>query len=220
MNHLHQEHAVDLQQSLTFPEDVEVTDFLGEGGRAYVYKARLGQETVVVKVYRRQVVQKYLDKYKVDIAEYEYQRNLALYEIPEIKIYIAKPYRVHPLSGEHSHSFIQECVTGKTLKELIAELGYLPSEILAAGHKIVQQAEAHGVHDLDISVGNIIVNQHDEKWRPKLYDFNLMSQYLFPPNPFMGLAMKLGIRGKSYRDYRSLRNWEKRGKNKIWIGKN
>lgn len=220
MDALHKQHVAELQQSLTLPEDVEITEFIGKGGRAYVYRARLGHERVIVKVYRKAVVQKYLDKYKVDIAEYEYQRNLALYEIPEIKIYIAKPYRVYALSGEYSHSIIQECVTGKTLKELIAELGYLPSEILAAGYKIVQQAKAHGIHDLDISVGNIIVNQHEEKWRPKLYDFNLMSQYLFPPNPIMGLAIRLGIRSKSHRDYRSLRNWERRGKNKTWVGKN
>ena len=75
MDALHKQHVAELQQSLTLPEDVEITEFIGKGGRAYVYRARLGHERVIVKVYRKAVVQKYLDKYKVDIAEYEYQRN-------------------------------------------------------------------------------------------------------------------------------------------------
>ena len=206
------EQGAELQPTLSMPADIEIIEYLGKGGRAYGFKAVLGQDSVVVKVYRKEVAQKYRDKYGVDIAEFEYQRNQALYELDDIKTYIAKPYRVHPLSSNYTHSIVQEYVTGKTLKALVAELGHLPNEILEAGYDIVKHTEAHGIHDLDISSGNIIVSRLDGKWRPKLYDFNLIPQHMFPPNPFLGLAIKLGLRGKSFRDYRNLKKWESRGK--------
>ena len=127
---------------------------------------------------------------------------------------------MYTLSNIYSHSIIQEYVTGTILENLITDLGYLPKELLEIGYKLVRAAERSRIHDLDISVGNVMVNQVDGKWSPILYDFNIMPQYLFPPNPIVGLAFKFGIRKKSFRDYRSLRNWERRGKNKFWIGRN
>jgi hypothetical protein len=167
---------------------------------------------VVVKLYRPSVAQKYQQKYGLDIAEFEFQRNQALYQLEQIKSYIAKPYRLYPASSEYSQSIVQEWVTGKTLKAIVAELGYLPGELLDTGYEIIKHAEAHGLHDLDISSGNTRVSQLDGHWRPKLYDFNLIPQHLFPPNPFLGLAIKLGLRSKSHRDYRNLKKWERRGK--------
>lgn len=209
-----------LSQSPNVPDDVEVVAYIGEGNRAQVYKAKLNNIDVVIKVYKPSVAKKYSEKYKVDIAEYEYERNTALYGIDEIRQYIAKPFRVYTLSNIYSHSIIQEYVTGTILENLITDLGYLPKELLEIGYKLVRAAERSRIHDLDISVGNVMVNQVDGKWSPILYDFNIMPQYLFPPNPIVGLAFKFGIRKKSFRDYRSLRNWERRGKNKFWIGRN
>jgi len=65
-----------------------------------------------------------------------------------------------------------------------------------------------------------MIKKIEKKWVPTLYDFNIMPQYLFPPNIIVGLGYKLGIRKKSFRDYRSLRNWERRGKQKKWVGRN
>jgi len=106
------------------------------------------------------------------------------------------------------------------LEDLINELGYLPQEIRDAGHKIVQYAEKNNIHDLDISVGNVKIYKSNDIWRPILYDFNIMPQYLYPPNIFVALGYKLGVRKKSFRDYRSLKNWDRRGKKKKWIGRN
>ena len=89
----------------------------------------------------------------------------------------------------------------------------LPSEVLQAGYFIVEQAAKVGLYDLDISPGNIRVRQNAEgKWQPKLYDFNLMPQHICPPNPFMSLGFKLGLRSKNHRDYRSLKHWDFLGK--------
>lgn len=209
-----------MESKINLPNDIEIAEYIGKGGRAHAYKAYIDSQPVIIKTYHQDVVQKYLHKYQVDIAVYEYGRNLALYELPKIKQYIAKPYRVYSQDSDYTHCMVQELVTGQILKEVIAELGYLPNEVLESGYEIVSEAEVNGIHDLDISVGNVLVNNTDGNWSPKLYDFNIMPQYLFPPNPIVGLAFKLGIRKKSFRDYRSLRNWDRRGKQKKWIGRN
>lgn len=207
-------------QSLKLPEDVSVSELLGQGGRAQVFKAKLDDQDVIVKVYNKDVASKYLEKYNVDIAQFEFDRNKALFEINEIQEYVAKPFRVYPSSSRYSHSIIQEYVSGTILEKLIKQLGFLPKEILDAGYLIVKHAEKNRIHDLDISVGNLKISKSNGFWKPKLYDFNIMPQYLFPPNLIVGLGYKLGIRKKSFRDYRSLRNWDRRGRQKKWIGRN
>ncbi len=206
--------------NISLPENIEIVEYIGSGGRARIYSAMLDASKVIVKAYHKEVIRKYRDKYKVDIAEYEYSRNLALYALPEIQEYIAKPYHVFPASGQFTQCVVQERVYGESLENLIKRLGYLPEEILQAGQKIVKVAEMNKIHDLDISVGNVMISKIDNIWVPTLYDFNIMPQYLFSPNPMVWLGYKLGIRKKSFRDYRSLRNWDRRGKQKRWPGRN
>ncbi len=202
------------------PDDIEIISFLGQGNRANVYKAKLDTLDVVVKAYKPDVIEKYRHKYKVDIAEYEYGRNCALREISEIERFIAKPYRVYAAESGYAHSIVQQFVEGTILENLIEQLGHLPQELLDSGYRIVRAAEQRGIHDLDISVGNLMANKVNGIWEPILYDFNIMPQYLYPPNPIVGIAFKTGIRKKSFRDYRSLRNWYRRGKQKWWLGRN
>jgi tRNA A-37 threonylcarbamoyl transferase component Bud32 len=202
-----------LQRSLSMPADIGITGYLGTGARAHVFKADMELNSVIVKVYRGEAVQKYRHRYGVDIAQFEYQRNQYLYSLKSIKKHIAQPFRVYPASSEYTHCMIQEFISGPTLKDLVIELGHLPREVLDAGYQIIRQAEAHGMHDLDISSKNVMIVEQDGELVPKLYDFNLMPQYLHAPNPFLGLAIKLGLRGRSYRDYRNLKKWEKRGQN-------
>lgn len=201
---------------ISLPAEIEVIGFLGKGRRSRSYKGKYGNQDIVVKVYYEEFVQKYIRKYNIDIAEFEFERNSTLYDIDAIKSYITKPYRFFPIGGNYTHSFIQEYVDGITLTGLVARLGYLPQEVLKAGYEIVRTAESHGIHDLDISAGNILtVNCNEgEGWIPKLYDFNLLPQHVSPPNPFIAWGIKTGIRSKSHRDYRSLKNWQRMAKNK------
>lgn len=208
------------QDTINLPDDIEIMGYIGQGGRAKVHSAMYGSEEVIVKVYDNDVIRKYKESYNVDIAVYEHTRNTLLYSLPEIKKYIAKPCKVYSASSEYTQCVIQERVYGESLYEVINKLGYLPVEILDAGRSIVRIAEKNGIHDLDISVGNVMIKKIEKKWVPTLYDFNIMPQYLFPPNIIVGLGYKLGIRKKSFRDYRSLRNWERRGKQKKWVGRN
>ena len=211
---------LELQQPVNLPKEVQVLGFLGRGRRSFSYRGKYKNHNVVIKIYRNEFIEKYSDKCNIDIAEFEFERNSILYNIESIRNYIAVPLKVFPKNCGYTHSFVQEYVKGVTLKNLISTLGYLPDEVLKIGYKIVQAAESVNVHDLDISVGNILVNNQDGRWEPKLYDFNLLPQYMNPPNPFMALGFILGLRNKSHRDYRSLKNWERRGKQKRRLGKN
>lgn len=200
-----------IQESLSFPPEIQIKGYLGKGARSHVFEAILDEDIVIVKTYRKEVAQKYRDKYDIDIAEFEFGRNKSLYDLNEITKYIARPYRVYPASSEYTHCMIQEYISGRTLKDLIIELGHLPREVLDAGYHIVRKAEANGVHDLDISSKNVMIVEEGGELIPKLYDFNLMPQCKHAPNPFIWLAIKLGLRARSYRDYRNLKKWEKRG---------
>ena len=202
---------VELQKAIFLPDEIQVGDFLGRGRRSFAYKGKYENKDVVIKIYRKEFIEKYQQKCQVDIAEFEYERNTKLYCIDEIRPYISRPYRVFTWNCGYTHSFIQEYVEGITLKQLIAESGFLPTEVLDAGYKIVKIAESNGVHDIDISQGNIMVTHRKGVWMPKLYDFNLLPQHISPPNLFIALGIRLGLRRKSWRDYRSLKSWESAG---------
>jgi len=153
------------QESPEMPGDIEVISYLGKGNRSYVYKAKLDDKDIVVKLYKKDVIEKYKSKYKVDIAEFEAGRNAAMYNIDEIREFVAKPYRVYSSVSEFSHSIVQEYVSGVTLENLIGDLGYLPETILETGYRVVKCAEKNGIHDLDISVGNVMAHQLDGEWK-------------------------------------------------------
>ena len=202
---------IELQQDLILPDEVQVTGFLGRGRRSFSYKGEYNRKDVVIKVYRKEFIEKYRRKCNIDIAEFEFERNSILYGIDAIRPYIAIPYKKFPHGSGFTHSFVQEYVDGITLKQLIFRSGYLPEEVLAAGYEIVRSAEAYGVHDIDISMANIIVIQRKGVWMPRLYDFNILPQHMSPPNPFIAFGIKAGLCKKSRRDYRSLRSWKRAG---------
>ena len=77
-------------------------------------------------------------------------------------------------------------------------------------------ARRHGWERLPVAPfadGSLPVFALAEERVLKLYDFNLMPQHLHAPNPFVWLALRLGLRRKSHRDYRNLKKWELRGRN-------
>ncbi len=216
---LSEELEIELQQTVTLPEEIEVISFLGKGRRSFAYKGKYDNQDCVIKIYRKEFVEKYLNKYNVDIAEFECKRNSMLYGINTLKPYIARPFRVFARTSSFTHSFVQQYIHGVTLDQLISRLGYLPEAVLKAGYKIVRTAELSGIHDMDISVGNVMATNKKGIWTPVLYDFNMLPQHMAPPNFLITLCLKAGLRRKSYRDYRSLKNWERRGRHKRWLGK-
>lgn len=200
-------------RDLVLPEEIIVNKKLGSGRRSEVYLASYQGDAVIVKVYKPEFIEKYQMRYGVDIGEFEFKRNQAAYNSVPISAYIAKPYRLLRADEGYTPALVQEFVDGVWLLDLLERLHYLPKEVLTAGYLIVNEAAKLSLYDLDISPGNIQVMQNsDGKWFPKLYDFNLMPQYLQPPNPFMRMGFTLGLRSRNHRDYRSLKQWKKLGR--------
>ena len=189
------------------PPGLEPGARLGEGRRSVVYQASWQGRTIALKIYRPEFVTKYRRKFGLDIARFEYDRNRAFIKVPELAPYAAKPLGTLGQNDGFSAAFLQERIEGMPLTELGMRERGLPEEVLEAGKRIVRLAESAGLHDLDLFYRNILVRKSRQGWTPMIHDFNLVPQHLFPPNPFLSLAYRLGIRKKSHRDYRCIRQW-------------
>ncbi len=196
-----------LQSQLRLPDGIRVESYLGAGARAQVFAATLDDQRVVVKAYQASAAEKYQRRYGVDIAEFEFQRNTALYAIDAIRAHIARPFAVFSRGGDYSHAMVQQRVDGEQLGRLYRRQGYISDDIIQQGFDIVAAASAAGLYDLDMNTGNVFVVDDDGTARLVLCDFNMVPQHLYPPNPLLALAYRLGIRRKSYRDERNLRKW-------------
>ncbi len=184
---------------LELPTEIEIIQELGSGRRSQVYLGKYLDQDVAVRVYRPEYIDKYQSKYKVNIGEFEFSRNKIAFETSTLTRYVAQPHRLLRPQQGYTLALIQEYVEGIWLEDLMHLSKGLPSEVLQAGYFIVEQAAKVGLYDLDIPPGNIRVRQNAEgKWQPKLYDFNLMPQHICPPNPFMSLGFKLGLRSKNH----------------------
>ncbi len=192
---------------LRLPAGLEVLEVVGSGRRSITFKARQGGEVVALKVYRPQFIARYRKKYNVNIAVFEMSRNRALRKIPELVSFTARPIRVIGHDGQHSLCFMQEFIDGVPLPELAKQHKGLPVSVLRAGEQIVRLAAKAGLHDLDLYYKNVLARQVGGQWLPVLHDFNLMPQHEHPPNPFLALAYRTGLRKKSHRDLRCLEQW-------------
>jgi len=193
---------------LALPNELTIIKPLGEGRRSCVYLANMQGEHVVVKVYKQEYITKYRSQYNVNIGEFEFSRNSTAYQTDDLRQYVAKPYRLLQPAQGYELAFIQEYIDGIWLEDLMQQCHGLPNEVLQAGYRIVELAAKVGLYDLDIPPGNIrLIKDESGRYVPKLYDFNLMPQHICPPNPFMALGFKLGLRSKNHRDYRSLKHW-------------
>lgn len=189
------------------PPGLEPGARLGEGRRSIVYEAFWKGRTVALKIYRPEFVNKYRQRFGLDIARFEYDRNRSFIDVPGLKPYAAEPICALGQQDGFSTAFLQERIEGVPLTELGMREGGLPREVLEAGELIVQLAESAGLHDLDLFYRNILLRQAEGGWLPVIHDFNLVPQHLFPPNPFLRMAYSLGLRKNSHRDYRCIRQW-------------
>ncbi len=198
---------------LSLPSGITIISLLGSGRRSNAYLAKYMDKDVVVKVYKRAYIEKYQNQYQVNIGEFEYTRNKMAYEAELLSKYVAEPVMLCLPEQGYNLAFVQEYVDGIWLEDLIEQVKGLPEKVLQAGYDMVKQAAVVGLYDLDIPPGNIRLQQNSSgDWLPRLYDFNLMPQHICPPNPFMAIGFKLGLRSRNHRDYRSLKHWEYLGK--------
>ncbi len=199
----HQDEEIEIK----VPDELKLGRLLGRGARSMGYEASLDGKKVAVKFYRPKFIDKFRDRYGVDIAQFEFDRNAAFRAVPGLEKFTVEPIRVLEAKDGYSPAFVQEFVQGQPLVELMRGLGHLPPRILELGRQIIDTANAAGLHDLDMNDSNIMVRKKGDDWRLTVYDFNLMPQYLYAPNPIVKLLYKLGIRDKSGRDYQCLKRW-------------
>lgn len=191
---------------VSLPPGITLGERAGEGRRSVVYRGQFNGRAVAVKIYRPEFIEKYRQRYGVCIAAFEWQRNRAVFDTPGLRPYAAEPLTVID-DARHGLAFVQEFIDGESLVELGRRQGELPDSVLRAGDEILREADRAGLHDLDLYYRNILVRERDGKWLPVLHDFNLMPQYRYPPNPFLWLAYRSGIRKKSHRDRRCIAQW-------------
>jgi hypothetical protein len=193
---------------LKLPENLVPLSLAGEGRRSVTFKAEYNGEVVALKIYRKEFIHKYQQRYGLNIAEFEFSRNQAFYAVDELRLYAARPIKVLGLDDGYSLCFLQEFIDGPSLVELAQKNHGLPQSVLDAGHLICEKAEAAGLHDLDLFYKNVLVRKQNYTWLPVIHDFNLVPQYQYPPNPFLALAYLTGLRRKSHRDWRCLKGWQ------------
>jgi len=193
---------------LKLPENLVPVSLAGHGRRSATFKAKNDGEVVALKVYRKEFIQKYQQRYELDIAQFEFTRNQAFYAVDELRPYAARPIEVLGVDDGYSLCFLQEFIDGPSLVELAQKNHGLPQSVLDAGHLICTKAEAAGLHDLDVFYKNVLVREQNGIWLPVIHDFNLVPQYQYPPNPFLALAYLTGLRRKSHRDWRCLKGWQ------------
>lgn len=147
------------------PPDIKIVDLIGRGGMGVVYKARQIEldRLVALKILSPQLAEE--PEFTVRFAREA--RLMAKLNHPNIVI-------VHNFgSSEGLCYLIMECVTGRSLADVIDE-GRLPAdEALSLGLKIcdaLRYAHSQGVIHRDIKPENILITEAGE---PKVTDFGL-----------------------------------------------
>lgn len=192
---------------LRLPPSLEVLEVAGQGRRSITWRANYDGEVIALKVYRQAFIDKYRQRFKLNIAQFEFERNQAFYAVEALQPYAAQPIALLGIEDQYSLCFLQEFIEGPTLVELAQQNHGLPQSVLDAGRLICRTAEASGLHDLDIFYKNVMMRKQNGVWLPVLHDFNLLPQYLYPRNPFLAMAYFTGLRKKSHRDWRCLKGW-------------
>ncbi len=192
---------------LTALGDVEIVEQLGEGGRSAVYRAHWRRREVALKVYKSSAVVRHARKHPQNLAEFEYSRNLAFYRADGMAQYVAEPLGFLATSG--ISVFAQEMLHGELYYFYYRERkGDVSPELYRHVERMVHLHHAAGLYDVDLHAMNVmVVEGPDGEPLPKLFDFNLIPFHVRPPNPFVGLLLRLGWMSPRARDLRKLRNF-------------
>jgi hypothetical protein len=184
---------------------VEPLERLAWGKVTTVYRARLGDRLVALKIYRPAYIHRHFERHGTNIAEYEYSRNQAFRASPELRRYAAEPlgYLHTPVVS----AFVQELLDGEMYYDACLERGGPLLHVFDHLTRIVEYAHAVDLFDIDLHAMNVLVVDEGGEEVPKLFDFNRIPFYLHPRNPFEALALKTGIIDERTRDRKKLRQF-------------
>ena len=181
--------------------DLEVTDRLGEGKRSVVYRGRWRGRDVGIKVYKPAAIASHARKHKWPLAEFEYRRNKAFFEARGLAKYVAEPLGFVVEPGFQMS--VQELVEGEVYYFAQREhADFISPRFMDDLADLVSLSHEARLYDIDLHAMNVMVDRH--KGTPKLFDFNQIPFTERPQNPFVGLALRLGLLGRESRDLRKL----------------
>jgi hypothetical protein len=189
-------------------EQVPVIALLGEGKRSRAWRVRWQGQDSVLKLYRPQACRKHLQRTGIQLARYEYRRNLTLYRIPGLEAHIARPLAFW--SEGPVQALVQEHVDGVLFEEFRRTAPpHVLRTLVASLSSIVRKAHEAKVFDLDLHPNNIMVTGGSLDGDPgrhtlKLYDFNKIPFHEYSPNPLAALLLRLHLIGPESRDLRRL----------------
>jgi tRNA A-37 threonylcarbamoyl transferase component Bud32 len=187
--------------------DVEILGKLGEGVTCSVLDARWRGRDVVVKLYKAGAIERHHRLLGEELVEFEWNRNRAFYDAPGLRPYVAEPLAY--LTSPGIAVFVQEKLDGRLYYfDHVERGGTIDPELFGHVGNIVRLAHEAGLYDVDLHAGNLmVVRDRDGRPMPKLFDFNFIPFYIHPPNPLVGLLLKLGLLDLKSRDLRKLRNF-------------
>jgi ubiquinone/menaquinone biosynthesis C-methylase UbiE len=181
--------------------DLEVKDKLGEGKRSIVYRARWRGRDVGVKVYKPAAIARHARKHKLPLAEFEHRRNRAFFDARGLSKYIAEPIGFIVEPGFQMS--LQECLDGEVYYFAQRDhASFISPRFMDDLAELVNLSHAAQLYDIDLHAMNVMVDR--SAGGPKLFDFNQIPFTERPQNPFVGLALKLGLLGRESRDLRKL----------------
>jgi ubiquinone/menaquinone biosynthesis C-methylase UbiE len=181
--------------------DLQITDKLGEGKRSMVYRARWRGREVGLKVYKPAAIANHARKHKLPLAEFEHVRNRAFFDARGMSKYVAEPLGFIVEPGFQMS--LQELVDGEVYYFAQRDRAdFISPRFMTDLTELVTLSHEAKLYDIDLHAMNVMVDR--AKGTPKLFDFNQIPFTERPQNPFIGLALKLGLLGRESRDLRKL----------------
>jgi ubiquinone/menaquinone biosynthesis C-methylase UbiE len=181
--------------------DLQVTEKLGEGKRSVVYRARWRGRDIGLKVYKPAASARHARKHKLPLAEFEHRRNRAFFEARGMAKYVAEPLGFVVEPGFQMS--LQECLDGEVYYFAQRDhADFISPRFMEDLGELVSLSHEAQLYDIDLHAMNVMVDRR--AGGPKLFDFNQIPFTERPQNPFIGLALKLGLLGRESRDLRKL----------------
>ena len=185
--------------------DLRLTDKLGEGKRSVVYRGRWKGREVGVKVYKPAAIANHARKHKLPLAEFEHRRNKAFFEARGMAQYVAEPLGFVVEPGFQMS--LQECVDGEVYYFAQRDhADFISPRFMEDLANVVSLSHEAQLYDIDLHAMNVMVDR--QAGTPKLFDFNQIPFTERPQNPFVGLALRLGLLGRGSRDLRKLARFQ------------